>query len=169
MSGPPAFSRERRPFEPPQFMEIPIQTGQIFPNEAEPRDVPAGSMKIHQKSTLLAALAFGIAQTPLNVRAEAAPEAAAEAAPVAPPTKITRHLALCAMLGLQVGRTYEFVISNNNDVHYWTIRSLGDKGWILARDSRYAATWVNLSQVIAVTPVYFNEATERPKKANRTR
>ncbi len=37
----------------------------------------------------------------------------------------SRHRALCAMLGLKVGRTYEFMISGNNEVHYWTIRSLG--------------------------------------------
>lgn len=117
----------------------------------------------------MAALAVVMAQSPLTIRADSPNESAEETAPVAPPVKLNRHLALCAMLGLQVGRTYEFVISDNTDVHYWTIRSLGDKGWILVKDSRYPATWVNLSQVIAVTPIFFNESSERPKKANRTR
>ncbi len=125
-------------------------------------------MKTYQKLASIAAVAWATAQTSLNVQAESATdEPAAEMAPA--PAVTTPHLALCAMLGLQVGRTYEFMLTGNEEVHYWTIRSLGANGWILAKDSRYPATWVNLSQVIAITPLPLKLSEERPKKPNRDR
>lgn len=83
----------------------------------------------------------------------------------------TPHQALCAQLGLRVGRTYEFMIAGGEQIHYWTIRSLGANGWILAKDSRYSSTWVNLSQVTAVTPLSLKtkSTSERPLKPNRVR
>jgi hypothetical protein len=129
-------------------------------------------MKTYQKLASMAVVAWAAAQTSLTVRAESAADEplAAKAATVAP-AATNRHLKLCAMLGLKVGRTYEFMITGNEGVHYWQIRSLGANGWILAKDSRYPATWVNLSQVIAVTPLELRptEAQVRPKKPNRER
>jgi hypothetical protein len=73
------------------------------------------------------------------------------------------------MLGLKVGRTYEFRLSHHDGVHYWQIRSLGADGWILARDANSSGTWVNLSQVIAVTALPTPKSAERPIKPNRVR
>lgn len=84
------------------------------------------------------------------------------------PAKTNRHLKLCAQLGLKAGNTYEFMISGNEEVHYWTIRSLGAKGWILVKDSRYPGTWLNLSRVIAVTPVNVKAAANRAEKTDKT-
>lgn len=129
-------------------------------------------MKTYQTLASLAVVACAAALIPLSVRAEpAAGEPAAEAESAPAPASNKRHLELCEMLGLQVGRTYEFMLTGNNELHYWQVRSLGAKGWILAKDSRYPATWVNLSQVIAVTPLDVRAAQpqERPKKPNRTR
>ena len=102
------------------------------------------------------------------VRAETAKPSAAETTAAAP-ARSNPHLRLCAQLGLKAGRTYEFMIFNNEEVHYWTILSLGAKGWIRVKDSRHPESWLNLSQVIAVTPVTFSAAPERPRKPNRTR
>ncbi len=82
--------------------------------------------------------------------------------------KSNSHLKLCAQLGLKVGRTYEMMSFNNEEVHYWTIRSLGGRGWILVEDSRHSETWLNLSQLIAVTPVTFKPSPARPEKSNRS-
>ena len=93
---------------------------------------------------------------------------ASEPAPLAAPAKANnRHLKLCAMLGLKVGLTYEFLLTGNEEIHFWEVRSLGANGWILARDSRSPATWVNLSQIIAITPIITKESPLRPKKPNR--
>jgi hypothetical protein len=125
-------------------------------------------MKTYQKLASITAMAWATANTSLTVRAESATtEPTAEMVPA--PVETNPHLTLCAMLGLKVGRTYEFMLTGNEEVHYWTIRSLGANGWILAKDSRYPATWVNLSQIIAVTPLPVRLAQERPKKANRDR
>lgn len=92
------------------------------------------------------------------------PPAASLASSAAP---TNRHTKLCQQLGLKPGRTYEFMISGNEEVHYWTVRSLGAKGWILVKDSRYPETWLNLSRVIAVTPVNARAAEIRIGKANK--
>ena len=129
-------------------------------------------MKTYQKLTSMAVVAWATAQTSLTVRAESvADEPLAAKAATAAPAATNRHLKLCAMLGLKVGRTYEFMLTGNDQVHYWQIRSLGANGWILAKDSRYPATWVNLSQVIAVTPLELKptEGLVRPKKPSRER
>lgn len=156
----------------------PVDAG-IFPNESGGRKVSPGSMKTYRKPTILAVLAVASALSSLTVRADPAadesmtappPDAAVEEDSAAAASAKKRHLALCAMLGLKVGGTYEFMIAGNEEVHYWKIPSLGNHGWILARDSRHAATWVNLSRVIAVTPVNMRmSATERPLKPNRAR
>jgi hypothetical protein len=123
-------------------------------------------MKTYQKLASMGVVAWAAAQTTLIVRAEStASEPAAETAP--PVVETNRHLMLCAMLGLKVGSNYEFMLTGNDGLHYWQIVSLGGNGWILARDSRYPATWVNLSQVIAVTPIPLRPGEERPKKSNR--
>ena len=98
------------------------------------------------------------------------PVAATEASALAAPAP-TPHQALCAQLGLKVGGTYEFMIAGGEQIHYWTVRSLGANGWILAKDSRYSSTWVNLSQVTAVTPLSLRakSTAERPLKPNRVR
>jgi hypothetical protein len=88
---------------------------------------------------------------------------------VSAPVEANPHKALCATLGLRVGGTYEFMLSGNNEIHYWQIRSLGANGWILTKDSRHPATWVNLSQIIAITPLNVRPGEERPKKPNRER
>lgn len=85
------------------------------------------------------------------------------------PSATNAHLRLCAMLGLKEGRTYMFRIASTDNVHYWTVRSLGARGWILARDSYTTETWVNLSQVISVTPIASRTSAERPAKPNRAR
>jgi hypothetical protein len=129
-------------------------------------------MKTYQKLASMAVVAWAAAQSTLIVRAETAasgPVAETAPAPEPAPAAGKRHLELCAMLGLKVGRTYEFMLTGNEQFHYWQIRSLGANGWILAKDARYPATWVNLSQVIAVTPIDPKPAAERPKKANRER
>jgi hypothetical protein len=108
-------------------------------------------------------------------KAEPAPPANQTAAPTeAPPHAVAApapHEALCAQLGLKVGRTYEFMIAGGEQIHYWTIRSLGANGWILAKDSRYPSTWVNLSQVTAVTPLSLKakSTVARPPKPNQAR
>jgi hypothetical protein len=129
-------------------------------------------MKTYQKLTLLAVVAWATAQTSPTARAESVPSDPLEAkATATAPAATNRHLKLCAMLGLKVGRTYEFMLSGNDQVHYWQVRSLGANGWILAKDARYPATWVNLSQVTAVTLIELKptEALVRPKKPNRER
>lgn len=123
-------------------------------------------MKTYQKLASMAVVAWAATQTSLTVRAESpASEPTAETAP--PPEKTNGHLRLCAMLGLTVGSRYEFMLSGNEELHYWQVVSLGANGWILAKDSRYPATWVNLSQVTAVTRLPTNPVGERPKKTNR--
>ena len=131
-------------------------------------------MKNYQKLTAMAVLIWTTTQTSTMVLAQSAASEPAPASAPQPAAEVTppatnNHLKLCEMLGLKEGRTYEFIISNNEDVHYWTIRSLGARGWILVKDSRYPATWLNLSQVIAVTPIGLNPAAERAKKPNRAR
>ena len=128
-------------------------------------------MKTYQRLAALTLVAWATAQTTPAVLAQApasepAPEAAEAPAPAAATSK---HLRLCAQLGLKVGGRYEFLLTGNEEVHYWEIRSLGANGWVLAKDSRYPATWVNLSQVIAITPFNGTAAGERPKKPNRER
>jgi len=94
---------------------------------------------------------------------QAAPEPAEEAAPT--PAATNAHLQLCSMLGIRVGGRYEFQLGGG-ELHYWEVRSLGANGWILAKDSRFNATWVNLSQVISVTNIPKPNA-PRPEKPNR--
>jgi hypothetical protein len=108
-------------------------------------------MKISQKLTTMAVMVCTAAYVSTMVRAETAGAQAPEVAalrttgkPAQP--KTNKHLKLCAQLGLKVGLTYEFMVFNNEEVHYWTIRSLGARGWILVKDSRYPETWLNLSQ-----------------------
>ena len=131
-------------------------------------------MKAYPKTTTIALLAWGAAQCSTMVGAQPAEDQTAEdpvieATQDVVPAKTSSHLKLCAQLGLKVGWTYEFMISGNDESHYWTIRSLGAGGWILVKDSRYAATWLNLSRVIALTPVGIGPVAERPKKPNRLR
>jgi hypothetical protein len=127
-------------------------------------------MKTYQKLTSMVVLAWAVTQGATHVLAQPEPPAvAAESAPAAEPAPTSKHLKLCAMLGLKVGRTYEFLLTGNEEIHYWQIRSLGEDGWILAKDARYPATWVNLSQVIAITPLPITRQAERPKKPNRDR
>ncbi|RYD42007.1 MAG: hypothetical protein EOP85_11820 [Verrucomicrobiaceae bacterium] len=117
----------------------------------------------------LAALILVACATP---SALSQPSGETETSPAAAPAKAetTKHRRLCAQLGLKVGGRYEFMLTGNEEVHYWEVRSLGANGWILTKDSRYPATWVNLSQVIAITPFHNNAAPEtRPVKANRAR
>lgn len=83
--------------------------------------------------------------------------------------KTSAHLRLCEQLGLKVGQTYVFLIEGNDEYHYWTIRSLGARGWVLVSDSIHPKTWLNLSRVIAVTPAFLNSPEERPRKPNRAR
>ncbi len=125
-------------------------------------------MKTYQKLASIAVVAWAAAQTTLTAQAESA-EIAPPAEEPAAAAVTNPHLALCAMLGLQVCRSYEFMLTGNQEIHYWTIRSLGANGWILAKDTRYPATWVNLSQIIAVSPLIFKMSEERPKKPNRAR
>jgi hypothetical protein len=112
---------------------------------------------------------FFLAAALLSPLVSAEPAAPAEARSHAAPAsdKTSRHLKLCAQLGLTPGGTYEFMISGNEEVHYWTVRSLGAKGWILVKDSRYPETWLNLSRVIAVTPVNLRPGAARAEKAKR--
>lgn len=131
-------------------------------------------MKTSQILTTMAALVCAGSQGITTLKAETASEQAANATShqdvsALAPEMISKHLRLCAQLGLKVGRTYEFMIFNNEEVHYWTIRSLGANGWILVKDSRHLETWLNLSQVIAVSPAYLSAPEERPKKPNRSR
>jgi hypothetical protein len=116
-------------------------------------------------ATLFASMTSG-AEPAAPAGEPALPKEAALAAPAPTP-----HQALCAQLGLRVGGTYEFMIAGGDQFHYWTVRSLGANGWILAKDSRYASTWVNLSQVTAVTPLSLRtkSTAERPLKPNRAR
>ncbi|RYD22589.1 MAG: hypothetical protein EOP88_07465 [Verrucomicrobiaceae bacterium] len=126
-------------------------------------------MKTYRKITATTLMACAMAFTSPTLPAQAAEEETAPEAARAPAASATtKHLKLCAQLGLKVGRTYEFMLTGNEEVHYWQIRSLGESGWILAKDSRYPATWVNLSQVIAITPLINNApSAERAKKPNR--
>lgn len=129
-------------------------------------------MKTTHKFTVMAVLIWAAMQTPIKLNAETTeipvnPETVTQAAPEVVPAKTNPHLKLCEMLGLRVGLTYEFMIEGNSDVHYWTIRSLGGRGWIFVKDSRYPATWVNLSRIVAVSPVNARFTPERPKKPNR--
>ena len=82
----------------------------------------------------------------------AAAEAASEPTPSAP-AATSAHQKLCAMLGLKVGERYVFQLGGNDEYHFWEVKSLGGSGWILARDSQSAATWVNLSRITAITPI----------------
>jgi len=127
-------------------------------------------MKTYQKLTSMVVLAWAVSQGSTIVSAQPAPLEAADAAKIAPVAEAapsSKHLKLCAMLGLKVGRTYEFMLTGNEEIHYWQVVSLGGNGWILAKDSRYPATWVNLSQVIAITQLPLTKQAERPKKPNR--
>lgn len=124
-------------------------------------------MKTYQKLAMMTLVSWSLAQAPALLAQSPAAEQEPEAAK-APAAASSKHLKLCAQLGLKVGRTYEFMLTGNEEVHYWQVRSLGENGWILAKDSRYPATWVNLSQVIAITPLTGSPAhAEREKKPNR--
>lgn len=125
-------------------------------------------MKTHQKLAMMTLVSWSLAQSPTVLAESPAGEPEPEAARAPAAAATSKHLKLCAQLGLKVGRTYEFMLTGNEEVHYWQIRSLGANGWILAKDSRYPATWVNLSQVIAIIPLSNSPAAaERAKKPNR--
>jgi hypothetical protein len=127
-------------------------------------------MKTYQRLAALTLVAWATAQTTPTVLAQAPASDPAPEAAKTPAAATNKHLKLCAQLGLKVGGRYEFLLTGNEELHYWEIRSLGANGWILAKDSLHPATWVNLSHVIAITPFSNNAASgERPKKANRDR
>jgi hypothetical protein len=128
-------------------------------------------MQTYRSLTMIGMIACAMAQGTHHAIAqpEAAPAVMAEAAQATASSAGARHLKLCEMLGLKVGRTYEFRLAANDGVHYWQVRSLGADGWILARDANSPGTWVNLSQVIAVTPLPAPKQAERPMKPNRAR
>lgn len=128
-------------------------------------------MKIYQQLATVTLVAWAMmGATPSALAESRESETAPEAAQAPAAATTSKHLKLCAQLGLRVGGRYEFMLTGNDEVHYWEIRSLGADGWILARDSRYSATWVNLAQVIAITPIYARAAKEeREKKPNRDR
>ncbi|MES2474493.1 MAG: hypothetical protein V4640_01840 [Verrucomicrobiota bacterium] len=127
-------------------------------------------MKTYPKMMTIGLLVWAAMQGSTMVKAQpAADPAVEETVAEAAPEVATAHLKLCTQLGLKVGWTYEFMIAGNDEVHYWTVRSLGARGWILVKDSRYAATWLNLSRVIAVSAVSSGSAPERPVKPNRAR
>ncbi len=121
-------------------------------------------MKTYTKTTCSILAALFALQATLTAQTQA-PEIPANEA-VSPPKKLSAHLKLCALLGLKVGSVYEFRLNGNSEFHYWEVSSLGDNGWILAKDSSPSKTWVNLSQIISITPVpgHFNGT--RPKKAD---
>lgn len=126
-------------------------------------------MHTYRSLTMIGMIACAMEAGTQHVLAQSEPAPAPTATETQAPAAAakTRHLKLCEMLGLQVGRTYEFRLSDNDGVHYWQIRSLGADGWILARDANSSGTWVNLSQVIAVTALPTPKAAERPMKPNR--
>ncbi len=143
----------------------------VFPNEPAVWRVSLFSMKTYQRLAAITLVACATASiSPALLAQSPEDESAPEAAPARAAAATSPHLKLCAQLGLRVGGRYEFLLTGNEEVHYWEIRSLGANGWILTKDSRYPSTWVNLSQVIAITPFNNNApAEERPKKPNRER
>lgn len=70
----------------------------------------------------------------------------------AAPTPKTKHQRLCATLGLTVNGRYEFRLSPEK-VFYYEVKSLGSNGWVLMKGFQFPDRWVNLSQVIAITPI----------------
>lgn len=128
-------------------------------------------MQTYRNLKMIGMIACAMAQGTQHAFADpdSAPVPTAEAAKAPAVVPSTRHLKLCEMLGLKVGRTYQFRLSANDGVHYWQVRSLGTDGWILARDANSSGTWVNLSQVIAVTALPTPKSAERPMKPNRAR
>lgn len=63
----------------------------------------------------------------------------------------SKHVRLCEQLGLKVGKQY-IVRLEAEKFHYYQVRSLGANGWILVKDSNSSNIWLNLSQVISITP-----------------
>ena len=120
-------------------------------------------MNLISKTSCAIASALVILQGAALSQPAAMPENAEAAASAPAAAGANKHLKLCQMLGLKVNSRYEFMIAGN-EYHYWEVRSLGANGWIQVRDSRHASSWVNLSQVIAVTPFNFNLAETRPEK-----
>lgn len=78
------------------------------------------------------------------------PEAAVPAKAAAAPK--TKHVRLCEQLGLKVGKQYVIRLEAEK-FHYYQVRSLGANGWVLMKDSNSSNIWLNLSQVISITPV----------------
>ncbi len=129
------------------------------------------AMRIYHKSaTALFAASAILLASPALLAESPARDATAETSREPAAAARNKHQKLCDQLGLYVGSRYEFMLTGNDEVHYWEIRSLGANGWIQVRDSRYLVTWVNLSQIIAISKISSSPASEaRPKKANRER
>lgn len=75
----------------------------------------------------------------------------------------TKHLRLCAQLGIVVNARYEFLLAPEK-IYYYEVKSLGANGWILVKGFNYPDTWVNLSQVISVTRITANQQNEKAKE-----
>jgi hypothetical protein len=120
-------------------------------------------MKTYTKTTRSILAALFALQATLTAQHQATENPAVLTLP--PPKKLTGHLKLCAMLGLKANARYEFLLVGN-EVHDYEIRSLGANGWILTKGYNYPDAWVNLSQVISVTPIPTKFTETRPKKAD---
>ena len=75
-------------------------------------------MKTYQKLAMMTLLSWTLVQTSNTALAQSpAGEAEPEAARAPAAAATSKHQKLCAQLGLKVGRTYEFMLTGNEEVH----------------------------------------------------